>query len=127
MNSKFRVAVIDDAPDNAEILQVALEGEGYEVHCFYSGQAFLEKFRADAFDLILLDLAMPEISGFDVFDAIRADVTAISVVAVTANVYEADRMRAIDRGFAGFIKKPIMDLEKFLTYIGEHLAKSRAS
>src|SRR3954469_8523272 len=88
-----RIAIIDDAADNAEMLQLILESRGFSAQCFANGVEFTRQFQSGSFDLILLDIAMPDMDGFRTFDQVRRIDPQVPVVAVTANVYEHDRKR----------------------------------
>ncbi len=67
-----RVLVVEDSPTQAEALRLILEGEGFEVALAHDGQAGLERFRAEPFDMVLTDVLMPRLSGYDLCRAIKA-------------------------------------------------------
>ncbi|HET7731102.1 MAG TPA: response regulator, partial [Usitatibacter sp.] len=73
MSAPARILVVDDAPANVKLLDQVLRVSGYEVVTAASGREGLEKLAASKPDLVLLDVVMPEMSGYEVCRAIRAD------------------------------------------------------
>jgi CheY-like chemotaxis protein len=116
-----KIAIVDDSTDTVEILGVLIRQDGHTAVHFSDGKSFLEAFRQQAFDLILLDIAMPEVSGYDVLQAVRAIDADVPVFAVTANVFESDRKRAEAAGFSAFVAKPIFNFEEFTAQISHHV------
>lgn len=103
-----RILVVDDIPDNCFLLQVILEAEGYQVEVADSGRAALEKIEADPPNLVLLDVMMPDMSGFEVTRKIRQNrhLPFIPILLITAH----DQPKAeegFDVGADGFLRKPI--------------------
>jgi class 3 adenylate cyclase len=105
----FRVLVVDDDPDMVSFLGMLLAREGMKVESAYDGSAALARIAAAPPDLILLDVLMPGISGFEVCERLKSDpVTAlIPVVLVTALEDHASRVRGIDAGADDFLSKPV--------------------
>ena len=103
-----RILVVDDEPQNVRLLQIRLQAAGYTVLTATSGQEALELTQADAPDLILLDIMMPGMNGFEVCQRIRAGEATqfIPVVMVTALSDTEDRIKAIEAGADDFISKP---------------------
>lgn len=104
-----RVFVVDDEEDILEILGEALEAEGHEVETFESGDRLLDRMGEVRPDLVLLDITMPGLSGWDVRRELRKDpeTSEVPVVAVTARVgdgVEGSARDALD--FADYIRKP---------------------
>ena len=108
-----RILVVDDEPQNIRLLQIRLQAEGYTVLTAASGQETLELMQADAPDLILLDIMMPGMNGFEVCQCIRAQESTqfIPVVMVTALSDKEDRIKAIEAGADDFISKPFDSYE----------------
>jgi PAS domain S-box-containing protein len=103
-----RVLVVDDNRDAADSLAMLLEGMGMEVRVAYGGAAALEALAGAAADVVFLDLAMPEMDGFEVARRIRGrNGEDITLVAVTGYGQEADRRRAQTAGFDQHLVKPV--------------------
>ena len=103
-----RILIVDDEPEIGRILAVILRGAGFEVAAVDGGRAALEHLAASATDLVLLDVIMPELDGFETLRRIRAaPATArVPVLMLTANAGAADRARAESLGADDFIAKP---------------------
>src|SRR4030095_3347368 len=101
------IAVVDDTPDDRELFKVFFAGE-HNTIIFDSGAAFLDSHRAGLFDLVLLDLVMPEVDGYEVYAEIRRRGDDVPVVALSAGAYPRDRERALKAGFTSFVAKPVV-------------------
>ncbi len=107
-----RVLVVDDVPANVKILEAKLTAEYFEVLTAPHGRAALEIAQAEQPDIILLDVMMPEIDGFEVCRRLKADARTahIPVVMVTALSDTGDRVAGLDAGADDFLTKPVNDL-----------------
>ncbi|GAK54044.1 multi-sensor hybrid histidine kinase [Candidatus Moduliflexus flocculans] len=124
------VLIIDDKPANLAILANMLEPLGFDLLKATSGQAGLYMALTQRPDIILLDLRMPEMDGFEVMRRLRADPAGqeLTVIAVSASVQSDIRQRSLDAGCHDFLEKPVMFenlcalLEKYLdlTWIYAH-------
>lgn len=111
--------MIEDNPTNLQLMVYLLSACGHEVLEAYEGTDGLQKAKSDAPDLVLLDIHMPQMDGYEVARRLRADpqCSKIPLVAVTALAMVGDRERILASGFDGYIAKPI-DAEGFLLQIG---------
>jgi two-component system alkaline phosphatase synthesis response regulator PhoP len=111
-----RVLIADDNPQGAELLEAYLSATDYDVRIAADGEQTLNLVRSWQPDLILLDIMMPRISGFEVCKRLRADpATAdIAVLMVTALDQPSDIDRAVDAGTDDFLSKPINKTELLL-------------
>jgi CheY-like chemotaxis protein/nitrogen-specific signal transduction histidine kinase len=104
-----KILVIEDSPDIRALMRMLLQSEGYEVVMAGDGQTGVEAARKERPDLILMDLSLPVLSGWEATREIKADpeIAAIPILAVTAHAMHGDRERALAAGCDGFIPKPI--------------------
>ncbi len=104
-----RILVVEDSPDIRALVQMLLESAGYEVSTAGDGQEGVRSARLLRPDLILMDLSLPVLSGWEATRAIKSDpdTSRIPVVAVTAHAMQGDRDRALAAGCDGFVAKPI--------------------
>jgi len=111
-----RILIVDDTRQNAELLEAHLDGHGYETRLAAHGEEALELATAWAADLILLDIMMPKLSGFEVCRRLRADpATAhVGVLMITALDQPTDIERAVEVGTDDFVTRPINKTELLL-------------
>lgn len=105
-----RILVIDDNADIRDLMAFVLQKENYEVTTAPDGVSGLTLIKENRLDLILLDVMMPEFSGFEVLEAIRTDkdskVRAIPVLVITSKSSTADIDQALELGANSYIVKP---------------------
>jgi DNA-binding response OmpR family regulator len=108
-NSTPRVLIADDDPLGAELLEAYLSGNDYELRIASDGEQTLQLVASWHPDLILLDVMMPRISGFEVCKRLRSNpaTRAIGILMITALDQPSDRDRAVEAGTDDFISKPI--------------------
>ena len=109
-----KVLVVDDEPRNVRILQIHLNAQGYTVYTAEDGVEALDVVEKEAPDLILLDINMPKMDGFEVVKRIRANTATefIPIVMITAlRDTRENRIRSIEAGADDFIEKPFDSLE----------------
>jgi DNA-binding response OmpR family regulator len=109
-NAPLRALVVDDAADTRELFSSEMEAVGFKVARAASGEAALEQVRVFDPDVIVLDLMLPGINGFDVARAVRAsrDRRAIAILAVTALTSEIMRRLALEAGCDVVLCKPVV-------------------
>jgi len=108
----LRILYADDVPQNLELVRMMLEPFGHQLTLLENGEAAVIKSSEERFDLILLDLRMPGISGLEAAQQIRGEErrrgsAAVPIVALSASVLEEDRQEALESGMDGFVAKPI--------------------
>jgi DNA-binding response OmpR family regulator len=108
-----KILVVDDQPDNVFILQDRLENEGYEVITAYDGPSGIEKTLTESPDLVLLDVMMPGMSGFEACKKITENEESkdIPVILVTALTSVEDIKEGLNAGAFDYIKKPFNKTE----------------
>jgi DNA-binding response OmpR family regulator len=108
-----RILIADDNAQGVELLEAYLSGPDYELETAEDGEETLRKVREWQPDLILLDIMMPKISGFEVCKRIKANpaTSDIVVLMITALDQESDISRAVEAGTTDFLTKPINKTE----------------
>lgn len=108
-----RILIVDDEPANLFILEGILSGEGYEVVSASNGRECLKCLSDKEFDIVLLDIMMPEMTGLDVLQIMRNNPVLhnLPVMVVSAKVGSDDVKEALDAGANEYIKKPIDEVE----------------
>src|SRR5215468_1378754 len=119
------VLIIDDEAEIRESLQTLLELEGYEVETAATGQQGLNRIGQRAFDLILLDLALPDRNGLDILADLHAQDPNLSVIMITAYGTVENAVKAMQSGAANFVQKP-WDNEKLLADVRAAIARHKA-
>jgi two-component system alkaline phosphatase synthesis response regulator PhoP len=122
----MRVLLVDDNVQNLELLQAYLEDLGCEISVATDGQAAIDSALSDPPDIILLDIMMPRVSGFQACQKIKRDPRTrhIPVIMVTALNEVGDVERAVDCGADDFLTKPVQKVE-LLTRVRSLLRLSR--
>lgn len=115
-----KILIVDDHPFNLEVLEQYLRPEGYAVVRARDGVEAIERFVAEEPDLIVMDVMMPRLNGFQVTEQLKAleEASWVPIVLVTALADPEDRIRATDAGADGFLSKPY--------HQGELLSKVRS-
>ncbi len=108
-----KIIIAEDEKHIGKLLIFKLEKEGFTVIWKEDGKSALEAIKADKPDLVILDVMMPKLNGFEVLEAIKADETTkeIPVVMLTARGQESDIVNGIDSGAADYIVKPFRPAE----------------
>jgi len=103
------ILVVDDVPDNVDILQMRLESQGYEVVTAADGVEAIEKTRELLPDLVLLDIMMPKMDGIDALKRLKADpaLPFIPVILVTAKADASDVIAGLESGGDDYLTKPV--------------------
>lgn len=102
---QYRVLVVDDEPRIVKFLKLRLEASGYEVITASSGLEAFEKLRADEPDLVVLDVVMPGIDGFETLKQFRT-VSSIPVIILSAKEGNTDKVKGLELGADDYLAKP---------------------
>jgi two-component system KDP operon response regulator KdpE len=100
------VLVVDDEPTVLRALRVALEAQDYVVTAVLTGEDALARVTNGAFDLVLLDLGLPGMSGFDVIRRVRVLFPALPIIVLSAQGDDAPKVEALDLGADDYVAKP---------------------
>lgn len=119
MSEKEKILVVEDEEKIARVLELELEFEGYTVTKAMTGYEALEKYRTEKWDLILLDIMLPEMSGIEILRRIRSDNPYMPVILLTAKDSVEDKVTGLDLGANDYMTKPFQ--------IEELLARIRAA
>lgn len=108
-----RVLIVDDIPTNVRLLEARLTAEYFQVHTAASGREALEICQNGEIDIVLLDVMMPEMDGFETCRRLKGDVRThhIPVVMVTALDQPSDRVKGLEAGADDFLTKPVDDVQ----------------
>jgi DNA-binding response OmpR family regulator len=101
-----RILIVEDEPAMQLGLRDNLELENYQVDCAGDGEAGLAKLKAEKYDLVLLDVMLPKLSGFDVCKAARASGINTPIILLTARGEEIDKVLGLELGADDYITKP---------------------
>jgi len=108
-----RIYVVDDEPDMVELLATVLKGEGYEVETYTDGRAALARVLEQPPELLLLDLMMPDLDGFELLKLLRLDSRGrdVVVLVVSARIGHRAQLETLQLGANAYIYKPFSPRE----------------
>lgn len=117
----YLIYSIEDDPDIADILSLALRGQGYSIVNFENGEDFFSEFAKKKPDMILLDMMLPTIQGREILKAIRKDEENkdIIIIIVSAKSMVSDKIDGLNLGADDYIAKPF-DINEFISRINAH-------
>ncbi len=119
----FSILLVEDEENLQEALKLNLELEGYEVTGSYDGADALRQFSQEHFDLIILDVMLPELDGISVCETIRLSNTEIPILILSARNSSADRVLGLKKGADDYLTKPF-NLEELLLRVNKLIRKS---
>ena len=106
----MNVLVVDDEIEIADLIELYLKNEGYNVYKTYSSEKALKIIKQRNIDLAILDIMMPGIDGFNLCEKIRKEYN-FPIIMVTAKITDADKIKGLNIGADDYITKPFMPLE----------------
>ena len=110
VNAKKKILIVEDEKTISEILEYTITREGYEAVCAYDGITALENALSGNFDLILLDVMLPGMDGFEVCSKVR-EVLDTPIIMLTAREEEADKVQGLELGADDYMTKPFSHAE----------------
>lgn len=124
--SKGRILIVEDNMDNYELVRIVLERAGYDVFLAVNGRDGVDAARAQKPDLILMDLGLPEMDGWNATKKLKGieETKSIPLYVLTAHTLPNERKRAILAGCDGYVAKPI-HMKGFLDIVEEALLVER--
>ena len=124
--AKVRILIVEDDPSIAAGLRMNLRHEGYDVHLAHDGASGLAAALDEAPDLILLDVMMPEMNGYEVLRELRRRGNRAGVIMLTAKGLEEDKVLGLELGADDYVQKPF-GLQELIARIGAVLRRRRES
>jgi two-component system KDP operon response regulator KdpE len=115
----LKVLVVDDEPAIRRFLRTSLTAQGYQVTEAENGTTALDRLRRNTIDVLVLDLGLPDIDGFDIIERLRGQGFAVPIVVLSSRVDEIGKVKALDLGADDYVTKPFG--------IDELLARVRAA
>ncbi len=122
-----RLLIVDDEPSIVKGLKYSLEQEGYEIEAAYTGDEALQKFAAAPFDMVLLDVMLPGLSGMEVCQRIR-ETSSVPIIMVTAKGEDMDKILGLEYGADDYLTKPfnVMELKQRIKTVFRRVASAPA-
>ena len=120
---KFSILLVEDEENLQEALKLNLELEGYEVTSAYDGAEALQAVQKEYFNLIILDIMLPEVDGITVCETIRLSNADTPILILSAKNSSADRIMGLKKGADDYLTKPF-NLEELLIRVGNLIKKS---
>ena len=119
------VLLIEDDPTIADFMEVVLEKERYHIRVAETGMAALTIFQEQSFDLILLDLGLPDIDGMELLKIIRKRM-AVPLIVISARSNESEKVKALDLGADDYVTKPF-DIKEVLARVAVQIRRMEGS
>ena len=120
LGMKKKILVAEDEEVNYFYINEVLEGSGFEILHAWDGKQAIELFKKERPDLILMDIKMPLVNGYEALKEIKQINPAVPVIAITAHALSGDKEKALNAGFDSYLSKPVSE-EKILEAITEFL------
>lgn len=124
MNTKTSILLAEDEENLHEALKLNLELEGYEVTSAFTGNEALQKVQGEYFDLIILDVMLPELDGISVTETIRVQNNDVPILILSARNTSADKVLGLKKGADDYLTKPF-NLEELLLRVQKLIEKNK--
>ena len=118
-----KVLIVDDEKSISDILDYNLKKDGYETCCAYDGPSAIDMARAENPDLILLDIMLPGIDGFEVCRTLRGEGNNVPIIMLTAREEETDKVFGLENGADDYITKPF-SMRELLARVKSNMRRS---
>lgn len=118
-----RILIVDDEKEIAELISDALNDEGFETTIKYEGISAIEEIKNNNYDLILLDIMMPSLSGIEVCQEIR-NITTCPIIFVTAKISLKDKIEGFNIGADDYITKPF-EVQELIARVKAHIRREK--
>ncbi len=115
-----KILVVEDNPLNMELVFEILTAQGFTVHTSIDGEEAIRKIEKEVYDLILMDIELPGMTGIETTKIIKAKDKNLCVIALTSYAMKGDRERFLTAGFDDYISKPL-DVSEFLKKMEKYL------
>ncbi|RYZ22416.1 MAG: response regulator transcription factor, partial [Chitinophagaceae bacterium] len=123
-NQKLSILLVEDEENLHDTLRLNLELEGYEVTSAYDGIAALKSFQEEYFDLIIMDIMIPEVDGFSVTQNIRLTNDEVPILILSARNASEDRIKGLKKGADDYLTKPF-NLEELMIRVQKLISKNK--
>ncbi len=119
---KAKILIVEDDPTTVEVISLRLQQEGYDTEAYALGAEALEAFNAGDFDLVILDIMLPDIDGISVCREMRRE-SNVPIIMVTGRGEKLDRVLGLEVGADDYVVKPFM-AEELLARVRAHLRRA---
>jgi len=122
INAKKKILHVDDEPDTLEVVKTILEKAGFKVDSVESGKDALKEIKLDSYDLVVLDIMMPDMSGWDLFTRITEIKSEYNIIFLTVLEVSESRLKELkEHGIKDYITKPF-DRDDLVTRVKKVLS-----
>src|SRR5580765_4380075 len=124
MNTKISILLVEDEENLHEALKLNLELEGYEITSAFTGSEALQKIQSEYFDLIILDVMLPDVDGISITETIRVQNNHVPILILSAKNTSSDRVLGLKKGADDYLTKPF-NLEELILRVQKLIEKNK--